>query len=114
MLADGILRSALHIAAERSIMDARYAENASEELFEKLGFVKNKEEKQLDIELTESAKDYVIESGFDPIYGARPLKRFLQSRVETLLARKIISSELSMGTVLTVDYDGKELYIKNV
>jgi len=50
MLADGILRSALHIAAERSIMDARYAENAPEELFEKLGFVKNKEEKQLDID----------------------------------------------------------------
>ena len=75
---------------------------------------KRLKEKQLDIELTESAKDYVIESGFDPIYGARPLKRFLQSRVETLLARKIISSELSMGTVLTVDYDGKELYIKNV
>ncbi len=73
---------------------------------------KRLKDKQLDIELTDSAKNFVIESGFDPIYGARPLKRFLQSKVETLLARKIISSDLSMGTVLTVDYNGSDLYVK--
>ena len=68
-------------------------------------------DKQLDLELTDSAKKYVIDSGFDPVYGARPLRRFLQSKVETLVARKIISSDLSLGTVLSVDYDGQELYI---
>lgn len=50
MLADGILRSALHVAAERSIMDARYSEQAPEELFKKLGFIKNQSEKTLDID----------------------------------------------------------------
>ncbi len=69
-------------------------------------------EKQLDFSLTESAKKYVIDGGFDPIYGARPLRRFLQTKVETLLARKIISSDLSFGDCLIVDYDGKELFIK--
>ena len=50
MLADGILRSALHVAAERSAMDARYSEFADEKLFEKLDFIKNKAEKSLDID----------------------------------------------------------------
>jgi len=50
MLADGILRSALHIAAQRSAMDARYSSTAPEELFSKLGFIKNAEEKTLDID----------------------------------------------------------------
>lgn len=50
MLADGILRSALHVAAERSVMDARYSEYAPEELFLKLGFIKNQAEKTLDID----------------------------------------------------------------
>ena len=50
MLADGILRSALHVAAERSAMDARYAETADESLFERLFFIKNKQERKLDID----------------------------------------------------------------
>ena len=50
MLADGILRSALHVAAERSIMDARYSDSSPESLFEKLGFIKDKTEKTLDID----------------------------------------------------------------
>lgn len=50
MLADGILRSALHVAAERSAMDARYSEFADEKLFEKLGFIKNQAERTLDID----------------------------------------------------------------
>jgi len=69
-------------------------------------------EKQLDFYLTEDAKKYVIDGGFDPIYGARPLRRFLQTKVETLLARKIISSDLSLGDCLVVDYDGNELFIR--
>jgi len=75
--------------------------------------IKNRlKDKQLGFELTERAKDYVIESGFDPVYGARPLKRFLQSKVETLLARKIIAGDLTQGDVMTVDYDGNELFVK--
>ena len=50
MLADGILRSALHVAAEKSAMDARYEDTAYEELFDKLGFIKDKKEKNLDID----------------------------------------------------------------
>ncbi|MBE7039835.1 MAG: ATP-dependent chaperone ClpB [Ruminococcaceae bacterium] len=69
-------------------------------------------EKQLDFCLTENAKKYIIDGGFDPIYGARPLRRFLQTKVETLLARKIISSDLSLSDCLVVDYDGKELFIR--
>ena len=66
-------------------------------------------DKQLHLELTPAAKDYVIESGYDPSFGARPLKRFLQSRVETLLARRIIEGSLSQGDTVLIDYDGHEL-----
>ncbi len=65
-------------------------------------------DKQLELELTERAVDYIIEAGYDPVYGARPLRRLLQSKVETLLARKMIESDLQPGTRLAVDYrDGK-------
>ncbi len=60
-------------------------------------------ERQLHINVTKAAKDYIIEQGYDPVYGARPLKRFLQSRVETLLARKMIGEDLEPETLLTVD-----------
>ena len=73
---------------------------------------KRLEEKQLSLEMTPAAKDFVVESGYDPVYGARPLKRFIQSRVETLLARMIIAGDLTPGTKLTVDYDGKDLVVK--
>ena len=66
-------------------------------------------DKQLHLELTPAAKDYVIESGYDPSFGARPLKRFLQSRVETLLARRIIEGSLSQGDTVLIDFDGHEL-----
>jgi ATP-dependent Clp protease ATP-binding subunit ClpB len=54
-------------------------------------------DKTLKLEITDSAKDLVIDQGFDPVYGARPLKRFLQSRVETLIARTILSGDLATG-----------------
>ena len=60
-------------------------------------------EKELKLEVTDRAKDFVIDSAYDPAYGARPLKRFLQSRVETLVARKIIADELSPGDTITID-----------
>ena len=66
-------------------------------------------DKQLDFKLTDAATQYIIDTGYDPVYGARPLRRLLQSKVETLLARKIIESDdLKPGDTLTVDYkDGK-------
>jgi len=69
---------------------------------------KRLKDKEIDITVTAAAKEYVIESGFDPNYGARPLKRFLQRKVETLIARKIIGEDIAPGTTLEIDYsDGK-------
>jgi len=62
-------------------------------------------DRQLTVRLTDAALDAVIDQGFDPVYGARPLKRFLQSRVETLIARRIIAADVAPGQVLTVDVD---------
>ena len=66
-------------------------------------------EKSLGLEITDAAKSYVIENAYDPAYGARPLKRFLQSRVETLVARKILADELSAGDTITIDVAGGQL-----
>ena len=68
-------------------------------------------ERQLDLRLTDAAKNYIVEQGYDPIYGARPLKRFLQSKVETLIARMIIAQDLRPQSVLVVDYDGEKLHV---
>ncbi|HIZ56768.1 MAG TPA: AAA family ATPase, partial [Firmicutes bacterium] len=69
------------------------------------------EEKQLSVTLTSAAKEYIVEQGYDPVYGARPLKRFLQSRVETLIAKMIIGGTLKPRTTLVVDYNGTDLII---
>ncbi len=60
-------------------------------------------DRKLSVKLTDAALTYVIDQGFDPVYGARPLKRYLQSHVETLVARRIVSGDLHAGDVLTVD-----------
>ena len=60
-------------------------------------------DKQLTVELTDGAKSFVIDSAYDPIYGARPLRRFVQHTVETLIGRKIIADQVSAGQTLTVD-----------
>ncbi len=70
-------------------------------LIEALG--KRLADKQLSVRLTDAAKQYVIDNGYDPVYGARPLKRFLQRNVETLLGREIIQGDLAAGTMLQVD-----------
>ena len=75
---------------------------------------KRLEEKQLTVELTQAAKDYVVDSGYDPVYGARPLRRFLQSKVETAIAKAIISRDLRPRTHLVVDYNGRELTVEPV
>ena len=66
------------------------------------------EEKQLFVKLTDRAKDALIEEGYDPSYGARPLKRLIQSKVETMIAKRIIASDLHPRSTITVDYDGTE------
>jgi ATP-dependent Clp protease ATP-binding subunit ClpB len=70
---------------------------------------KRLEDKQLKVEVSDKAKQYIIDSGYDPVYGARPLKRFIQSNIETVVARWIISSDPTPGTVIHIDYDGNRL-----
>lgn len=60
-------------------------------------------DKQLKCRLTDAAKDYIVETGYDPAFGARPLKRLVQRDIETLLARKIIAGDIDQGTTLVVD-----------
>ena len=69
-------------------------------------------DKQLKLEFTDKAKEFVIANGYDPVYGARPLKRFLQSRVETLVARKILSDDPAPDTILTVDANENGLVVR--
>ena len=69
-------------------------------------------DKQLTLELTPEAKSYIVDQGYDPVYGARPLKRFLQTKVETMLARMIIADDLALGTRLEVYMDGGALAIR--
>ena len=66
------------------------------------GLSKRLAEKQLGLEITPAAKRLITENGYDPVYGARPLKRYLQSHIETLIARTIIAEELSQGDVIEV------------
>ena len=63
------------------------------------------ENRQLKVELTGAAMDAVIDRGFDPNFGARPLKRYLQAHVETLIARRVIAADVAPGTELVVDLD---------
>ncbi len=69
-------------------------------------------DKRVGLKITDAAKDFIIASAYDPTYGARPLKRFLQSKVETLIARKIIAEDISPDTVITVDVENGELVAK--
>ena len=69
-------------------------------------------DKQLTVELTPAAKTYVIDNGYDPLYGARPLRRFLQHTVETLVGRKMIADEVLPGTTLVVDCENDQLVVK--
>ena len=70
------------------------------------------EDKNIKLELSQNAKDYLIDNGYDEVYGARPLKRFVQKKLETLIARKILSQEILPNTTVKIDYENNELYIK--
>ena len=72
---------------------------------------KRLQDRELKIELTDSAKDIVVDQGYDPAYGARPLKRYLQKHVETLAAKIILGDEIKAGDLIVVDAseDGSKL-----
>ena len=69
-------------------------------------------DKTLGLEITDAAKQLIIERGFDPVFGARPLKRYLQASVETLIAKTILSGEMEAGHVITIDVENGELVCK--
>ncbi len=68
--------------------------------------------RQITLELTEAARDHIAEGGYDPVYGARPLKRYLQRSVETQVARAIISGEAAEGSQVTLDVSGDDLTVR--
>ena len=70
-------------------------------------------DRQLKVELTDAAMNAVIDQGFDPVYGARPLKWFIQSKIETLVAKHIIAADVKPGDTLTIDVnENGELYMR--
>ena len=70
---------------------------------------KRLEEKTLGLEVTEKAKELIIKRGYDPVYGARPLRRYIQTSLETLIARKILSGDFPADSTITVDAENGEL-----
>ena len=68
---------------------------------------------EITIKLTDEAKSAIIDQGYDPVYGARPLKRFIQKNVETLVARMILAGEVSTQSAIIIDYDGQKFTAGN-
>ncbi len=68
-------------------------------------------DKNLHLELTDKAIDRMMAQGYDPVYGARPMKRLLQAKIETLVSRAIIQGDLTSGQTLVVDADDKDGFI---
>ncbi len=68
-------------------------------------------EKNISLLVTEAAKDFIVKNGYDPVYGARPLKRYISHTVETILAKKIIANYFEPGDTAVVDYDGDDLTV---
>ncbi|MBR4706815.1 MAG: AAA family ATPase, partial [Pseudobutyrivibrio sp.] len=66
-------------------------------------------DRQLSVELTDAAKQYVIDQGYDPVYGARPLRRYIQKNVETMAAKIILSGDINEGDTIVIDSDGAGL-----
>jgi ATP-dependent Clp protease ATP-binding subunit ClpB len=73
---------------------------------------KRLEDKHITLELTESAKSYLIDNGYDEVYGARPLKRFVQKKLETLMARLILSREIMPNSKVIIDCEENQLCLK--
>lgn len=70
-------------------------------------------EKELSLNITDSAKSYIMEHGYDPVYGARPLKRYLQKNVDTLVARKILEGSVGAEDIITIDMEGDRLIARS-
>ncbi len=73
---------------------------------------KRLEDKHIKLEVSNSAKEYLIDNGYDEVYGARPLKRFVQKKLETLIAKEILTEKILPNTTVSVDLKENELYIK--
>ena len=78
------------------------------------GLSKRLADRSLTVEVTEEAKQFIIDSSYDPLFGARPMKRFIQDEVETLIARTMLENDLSMGDMLRVDLKNGELSVEIV
>ena len=73
---------------------------------------KRLEAQEISVRLTDAAKDEIIDRSYDPAFGARPLRRYLQHTVETLIAKKLIAGDVTPGSVLTVDVQNGELAVR--
>lgn len=86
----------------------KIVELLSEELKKRL------EDKQLYLSMTQAAVDYIVDRGYDPVYGARPLKRYMQHTLETMLAKNILANDYSAGDHIQVDADANGLFAEKV
>ena len=66
-------------------------------------------DRELTLRLTDSAKTFITDHGYDPVYGARPLKRYMQKHVETLAAKLILSGDVATGDTIVIDVEGDQL-----
>jgi ATP-dependent Clp protease ATP-binding subunit ClpB len=69
-------------------------------------------DREITVELSDSARQFIVDHGYDPIYGARPLKRFLQKHVETLSAKLILADQVQMGDTILIAVENGELVAK--
>jgi ATP-dependent Clp protease ATP-binding subunit ClpA len=76
--------------------------------------VASMKEKQITLDISEAARDYLGEKGYDPNYGARPLRRVIQQDVEDKLSENVLRGEYGIGNTVLVDYDGTEIVIRKV
>ena len=75
-------------------------------------FIANRlKDKEINIEITDAAKDIMVREGYDPIYGARPLKRFVTKKLETLIAEKILKQEIKPSSKVVVDCENNQLVV---
>jgi ATP-dependent Clp protease ATP-binding subunit ClpB len=79
-----------------------------------LALVKRLAERDVGLELTEAAERHIAEVGFDPVYGARPLKRYIQRELETKIGRRLLAGQVGSGQILRVDADAKGLTLEVV
>ncbi|MBQ3921529.1 MAG: AAA family ATPase, partial [Firmicutes bacterium] len=72
------------------------------------------EARELSLEVSDRAKSFIIDSAYDPVYGARPIKRFVQSELETMIAKDILANDVLPGSVIKVDAEGGKLTLEDI